>query len=704
MILLSVRIVKILLLMIFIATIFKMFHEKLSKRGLAGLGALIILFALTANFVTGKVPALTDTVTLTALGEKQKKAVAEEILLTGYTIDGESFSAGESLQVVNGKWFWSGENYLWRTETDPRQPPGTTRTITIKVPVGWERSLDFCSDMWRGKVEITANGNKQTVDMFSEEYAPMPVPIGRSQTFTLILNQVCKLTVYAGLLCTMTIATVVLISFIQQQSETAMVWRFHNSGKVLYALIAIVAGFMMFCRSGDISLWADELLQLDIVREDLPKVIHYCLNMVDATPPLYGLCAWGWYHIAPFGERWLLLLSAIPITVAIYVIGLTGEKLGGKYCGALSASLLAFSSTVWNYAAFEFRSYAFVIFFSTLSLYCYLQRNLNQEKRHWLVAYGASLLGLAMSHYYGMLLCGLYFFADLYLYVTKQITKRVAVSYIPAGCISLGWLCLVYKTTLQYRTPEMIASWYSRPTPQGIIWLLKFLSGNYSLSLYLFLFGSAFVFMKICQKSSCEKDWGEIYQRILLWTICSVIALIYIYGNCINPKSTMWENRYFIILIPPATLLSSLGVIALFPQKGTKGRLRLGAVTLLISVVLAGHCLMIGASGGITQPFREAADWLYLQSNTIFNSDTIIMQTCIPNSWQEYYICRQTRRDPLNVVGQDAISEEELLSYNNVYIQYSHIPISEWLQTKLNENYVLEAELPDIQIKVYMRK
>ena len=143
--------------------------------------------------------------------------------------------------------------------------------------------------------------------------------------------------------------------------------------------------------------------------------------------------------------------------------------------------------------------------------------------------------------------------------------------------------------------------------------------------------------------------------------------------------------------------------MVLLPQKDAEGKLQLRAVTLLISVIIAGHCLSIGGFANPVQSFREAANWLYSQSNAIFNSDTVIIATSSPEVWQDYYICCQGRRDPLNVVGQDALSEEELISYNKVYVQYSHNPISESLQAALDENYVLEADTP-FQLRTYTRK
>lgn len=705
MILGAARAVKLLILIVAIVMTTVSFCRKLSKRAVVGFGMLIVLYALVANFAANSLPALTDEIILTALGEKQENAMAEEIVLTGYTVDGAFYSAGKSLQIIDGKWFWSGENYMWRIESDPRQPTGRTRSIMVRMPVGWERSLNFLSDIWRGKVEIAANGYMQIVDTFSEGASELSVPVGRSLTPALILNQVCRIVVYATILLGLSAVTVAGVWFRLRHPEQAAVWLERNNGKMLYVLIAIVAGYLMFCFSGDSALWGDEMLQLDSVRGNLSKVIQNCLSMVDAAPPLYGICAWAWYRIAPYGERWLLLISVIPTAAAVYVIGLVGERLGGKYSGVLSALLLAFSSTVWNYAAFEFRSYAFVIFFSTFSLYCHLQRNFYQESKGWPAAYSLSLLGLAMSHYFGMLLCGLFFLEDLYLYVTRRIMRKAANSYVLPGGVSLVWLFLVYIKTLQYRTPEMVASWYPRPTPQNIVELLKFLTGNYSLPFYLFVFGAAYVFTAVWQKKNCGKDWSEVYQRMFLWTIFGAIALIYIYGNYISPKSTMWEHRYFIVLIPQVTLLSSLGVTELFSLGDERENCRWGTLTLVLGIILASHCMAIGASAGVAQPSRKSADWLYTQGGEIFEPDTVILQTCfVYESWQEYYVSRQSRRDPLNVVWQSSLSEKDLLSYNLVYVQYSWTPISEWLQTALDENYALQMDLPDIQMKVYMRK
>ena len=696
-----ILILKFIIPLFFIVLIFRKFRAEWEKKDIIRAALLILLFAVVANVVANKTPSLNDTVRITALGEKQEKARLAEVLLAGYTVDGKEYSAGKSLQIVKGKWFWSGENYLWRIETDPRQPKGTTRSITVKIPVGEARTLNFISDIWRGKVSVSFNGNEQVLDAFSENYKVSPVSIGRSQTTSLILNQCLRISVYVVILFVLTAGVVALLNYIKRQPENAKNWWQRNDSKVLYASIAIAAFCFMEHFSDAVSFWLDELTQIFVIKYGFFDVVKHCLTMWDATPPLFGLCAWVWYRIAPFGEMWLLLISIIPVSVAVYIMGLIGEKLGGKYCGFLAAVLLAFSPTVWNFAAFEFRAYSFVVLFSTLSLFFHIKKAQNNEQRGYIIAYSISLLCLAMSHYFGMLLCGMFFLADIYLYSLKKISWKSVFSYILPGAVAFIWLCLLYITTLSHRRPEEIMT-HDIPNTKKIIELLKFLSGIYPLSFYLFLLGVVCVLACIYLKKSHEIKWGGVYQRISLGIVSAVILLLYVYGNYINQKATMWQGRYFLILIPFVILLSAFGVTKIFSSGES---LRLRAAVLLIAIIIAGNCISVGASYGVIQPYREAADWLYTQSSTIFDPKTITITTGVRHDvWVAHYVSRKGRRDPIHAISQWMIDEEKLLSYDRVYLQYSHLWLFKPLETALNNHYTLEQDLPNIQMKVYVKK
>ena len=465
----------------------------------------IVLCASIAVYCANRVPPLTDEVTLTALGEHNPEAKKEEIYLNGYTVDGKNYSSGESLQIMDGKWFWNGETYCWRIGTDTRQPKGTTRSIVIRIPVGWERTFNFAGGVWRGKVQVNIDGRQWDVDTYTESPLTVPVQIGRSSTKILIFNQVIRLAVYAMILGALTAILIFLIQIIKKDPVRSHIWLEHHITKIIYGFLALVAFILLFRHADEISLWNDEVAQIQFSIQGIAESLKLCLQMVDITPPLFTICAAIWYGIAPYGEQWLLLPSILFTVLSIYYIGLVGECLGGKYCGILSAVLMAFSTTVWQYIAYEFRAYSFVLLFSTLALYFFILCNQNVEQMKWRIFYSITLTMLAMSHYFGMLACGLFFFADIYLFYKKQIDWKKLGIYILLGAVSLIWLTMVFWTTLRYKRPEQIATWYPVPGISQIQSMIYYLTGNFDLTYWAFLVGiiAAFsFFLRTCSHKS----------------------------------------------------------------------------------------------------------------------------------------------------------------------------------------------------------
>ena len=73
--------------------------------------------------------------------------------------------------------------------------------------------------------------------------------------------------------------------------------------------------------------------------------------------------------------------------------------------------------------------------------------------------------------------------------------------------------------------------------------------------------------------------------------------------------------------------------------------------------------------------------------------------------WIRYYIERYGRRDPLRIVVQRNLTSEEVLSYNRVYLFQDHLyGVDQWFQSTLDNNYRLEADIPELQIKMFVRK
>lgn len=669
----------------------------------------ILICLVLAQLAASLTPALTDQMTLTALGEKSPSAQAEEIVLRNFTVDGKDAAIKSP---IDGKWFWVGNTYAWRTESDTRQPDGTTRSITLKVPVGWSRTANFEGAIWRGKVEITTPQGTQIADTYAETDETVYVVLGRSTTSLLILNQQLHLGVFAVILLA---GAWCLLHFSNSEALNDSQWRARwwerHCGKALYGAIALIAFCGMVLLANRQSFWVDELLGLAAARGTLKGVVELCLNMDDATPPLFNFCAALWYRIAPYGQRWLLLVSIVPTVLSVYFAGLIGERVRNRFCGALTAALLAFSNTIWINQAHEFRAYAFLGLFSTLSLYCFIRRNEAPQKWKWHVLLGLSMTAMALSHYFGMLACGCIFLVDAVLFFRKKLSARAMLSYLMAGSVSLSWLVLVYITTLSRRSTASIASWYPIPTLQHILSLLRELAGSETFTQYLFLLGiSAGVATFLWQFGEHDKKF--FYYGMSLWMICFPIGLVFVYGNFVNQSSTMWQSRYFLFLPIYIALISALGITDLVEiLENAKNQKKLKSlVGGFLLLILVGNCLPFQAGLASNIPLREAGEWLNKQANYIYNKDTVVIGSwygkmpVVAEAWEDYYVTQQGKRDPVNAcISQDNITPSDLQSYNWIYLQYSFSPVAPWLQEILSIDFTVIEDHPEVQIAVYQR-
>ncbi len=523
----------------------------------------------------------------------------------------------------------------------------------------------------------------------------------------LILNQVIHLAAYIMVLGVLTIILLFIIQKIEKNPEKFRIWLDRHIEKIVYTLLVFIAFILLFRHADEISLWNDEMAQIHFSNQGIVESLKLCLQMKDITPPLFTIFAAIWYRIAPYGEQWLLLPSILSTVFSVYCIGLVGNHIGGKYCGFLSAVLMAFSTTVWQNIAYEFRSYSFVLLFTTLSLYFFMLRNQNMERIKWSIFYSISLTLLAMSHYFGMLACGLFFLADIYLFYQKQIGWKKIGTYILPGMISLVWLSMVFWTTLRYKRSEEIANWYPVPGVSHIQKTLHYLTGNFELIYWAFLVGiiaATFIFLTKSRKSF---QWQHFYLGFLSSIIIITFLLLLLYGNFINQKSTMWQERYFTILIPAMCVLSAWGIIMVCGLKNrltTAVKIRLQVASSFMMTVLMLHCVAAVPTFW-THPLRQAADWLYAQSNFIFYDDILIMTTMArSDGWNEYYIGRKGRRDLLNVANQYEFDFSTKTRYSKIYLHYSFASANMKLQNYLKENYILESDIKDVQMKIYVHK
>lgn len=709
MILMTSLIVKILIVTVILFVFLWFYKEKLSHFQIVCLGCLLVLFSLISSAFANSLPPLTEEVTLTALSEKNDNSKNAEIFLEGFTIDGENYSSGKSLQIASGHWFWAGETYAWRPETDPHQPKGVTKTVVLKIPVGWNRTLNFMGEDCRGKVAIAIGENTKIVDTYALEEIQIKEPIGRSDTSKLIFNQICYLLSFMVIFVLFSAVLFFLIYKAIFDSLEFKEFVVNNIGKIFYGGIAVVTFILMLYGANRISLWVDELAQISFSNGSFAEAMYYCLTMREVSPPLPNLVFTFWYHIAPYGERWLLLITIIFSVISIYFMGLIGEKLYGKFGGISAALFMAWSKTMWINVAYEYRAYPLLVLFSTLTLYCYLGRNSSGNQKKWNMLLSISMVGMTMSHYFGMLACAIFFLADIYLFFQKKITKKELGFYFLPGIISIVWLASVAFVVTKNNGPRGAITWQPVPDISHIKGLFQFLSGNQEIAYWFLILGIAISITHLVYKRSSD-FWERFYSIFFSVIILGSVLLLVVWGNFISRKYTMWADRYFLFLMPEVCALSAFVIYKcgmLFETVSSNCKISC-IVTILIGISLPINCLInvlddsASSLATLTDPYRQISDWIYTQSTDIFNEDTLIISTAYNaiEGWNEYYFSRQGRRDLLNIKYQ-SITNAEILKYNKIYVFRPNV--NSRVQKLLNENYCLNENPPDIDVKVYSR-
>lgn len=730
MILFAARMIKVVLPLIVLGTGWILFRQKLSRKVMLRTAVLTVLVSFVSNWLVSFLPPLTDEVMLTALGEQQGNAKSSEVFLSGYTIDGKSFTSGKSLNISEGHWFWSGETYAWRPETDPRQPDGVTRTVKLNIPVGWSRMLNFSGGSSRGCVLISVNSNTIIVDTYKENTSVVPIEIGRSETSVLITNQIRYLLLYSLLLFIWSAIVFSAICTVLHSPDRARTWLKCNTGKLIYLGISIITFCLMFCYANKFSLWFDEVAYISFIKDSVIDSFLYCVKLCEVSPPLAAICSSIWYHISPYGEQWLLLISMILTTLSVYITGLIGEEIENIYCGTLATIMMAFSTTVWLNAAYEYRAYPYFLMLSALSLYLYIRKNKPNRHIGWAIAFSVSLACLAMTHYYGMLVCAVYFFSDLFLWRKKQIRWKEVFLFLLPGVCSVSWLLAVAIYQGYFFISYL--HWYPTPSLSDIKTLLMFLSGEIDfLYFLLWLFISSCIANYIQDKieNRCDFNWKLFYQRFFFCEIIITVALMYIYGAYLNKKSSsLWADRYFMFLIPITTIVSAKMICDFISLIENHGAIAKKTAVIFVGIIFSLNCIMFISSSTsqslasfaerntkkTSEPLREAADWLY-QQNDIFDDTTLVIPTYgsygsygywFTDGWIEYYITRQGRRDTFNIINQIELeNQDEILKYNKIYLTGVTGGVHSWLKTLLDEKFIMTQDnQSNLRMRTYVKK
>lgn len=119
------------------------------------------------------------------------------------------------------------------------------------------------------------------------------------------------------------------------------------------------------------SLWRDEAFSVLTAEKPISTVI----GTLNFEPPFYYILLHFWIKLFGNSEIAVRSLSLIGFSLATCVVILWAEKRFGKHWLSWVTPLFFFFNPMLLYYAFEVRAYGWLMFFATLSLYAYTQKN-----------------------------------------------------------------------------------------------------------------------------------------------------------------------------------------------------------------------------------------------------------------------------------------------------------------------------------------
>ena len=395
-------------------------------------------------------------VTIKAYNAQNANAEGNEIWINSISVYGDLV---EIQEPIEGKWIWDQARLGWRTYDLPYE---ITDNIVIGVPLGKERTINFEKNLWRGIVEVIYNGNKQIIDCYAEKdiYETLSVHIEDTNKKA-ILDEKIRSIVFI-ILSYIFLSILELVIIILIHSEKIKLWIIRSKNNLIYGGIAIVSLIFTFCVSKNEMFWGDEIYQVSISSHGIRYAIESSNAMIEYNPPFFGILASIWYKITPYGERWLLLLPMLLVAIGIYIIGICGEKISNMKGGIIGTVCASVSSSLIIYAAQEFRPYALLFCFSAITMYYYVQRNINLEEKREIkniILFGLTMGSVAYAHNFGVFFCGMYFLYDIFLWKNKEIDIKNIWAYILAGILYLPriyfFLISSYKPVSHYPGPTL---------------------------------------------------------------------------------------------------------------------------------------------------------------------------------------------------------------------------------------------------------
>jgi len=297
--------------------------------------------------------------------------------------------------------------------------------------------------------------------------------------------------------------------------------------KVIFYGFLVIYFVILIYLCNETTIWEDECYTLNTTSHSLSGVISQSYQF-EAQPPLYFILLKCWRQING-GVFFARLLSVFFIGLSAYFFHRLVNLISGKESSKwLLIIFLLNPFTVW--AAIEMRSYAMIIFLSTISIYFFLQFLISNKKKYLYSFIITAIIGLYTQYLFIFLIISLLF--SFLVFRGWKSFFILCIYFIPVIILFLpNFLFISHDISIQQTT---LYTWKS--------------------TIYLILQTPCNLLLGLNNVTSFWK-----YIIILFTSFCALIAYHKLYSVNLSKNSSFGKLNFILITVLFFVLLYAIG-------------------------------------------------------------------------------------------------------------------------------------------------
>ncbi len=661
--------------------------------------ALIVSLPLFAVIVSVTMDAMLPTyayrVTVEASGEQSSEAQGYDIGIAAIRCGGKDLDLSGK-DIINSTWIYSGSSLCWGyTES---------QSIEFLVPCYFSTQITFNSNIWAGKVRITAQDTTEVIDLYAWNETTTTYTIAHKPFYGIakelwLVSLVILLELGLTMWLCWKLPVRLPLKFLPQRSKKqALFYNLLNLPSqrpytFLRVVIVVISFLTMRAFAGELSLWADDLATIQFVAEGetLQTVIERVLDEARYNPPLYYVFAYIWLRIAPYGTVYIKLLNIFICCAGIWLCGAAAKRIQGERAAVIATIFAATSSFLINYAAYTFRSFALMFLLCVLVIIAYQKRLTEPEKVRNLVIYGALHALLLYTNYICILITASMGLYDLWLFARKKLRFNFILSYLGAGLAFFPLILFVFSDLVESHSNF----WPAVPALGNLLGIISLIFSDKIFILLFFAIASIVVFLvpahrdeaSVPSKASAQKD---TIMALVLWVVF-IVGFVYVFSRYIYPAGSIFVERYFIAVVAPALIAAAVGmdwiITALIDRKSPQyAKILVAAAIVACYCTTQYNCLikLNAFPGTMNSPYEQAIDWIYSNKESQSGNMLVVMTVGKYVDGLYYYGTHGGQRPNLNF---GYLDDSNWQSYDEVFVSPMHGEIPPDTQWILDEHF-----------------